>query len=130
MMDSNTTSTAALSQATRHVVGQVVNSIASRDWQSLISVVAPNIVYWRPGTKDRVDGAEGYVAEWRTFVESTSQLNYRPHTVLVEGDTAMVEATAEGVYASGEPLCFSLVTVMRVEHGRLAEEREYIVPRA
>lgn len=130
MMDTNSTSKAAMGQVTRHVVGQVVNSIASRDWQSLMGVVAPDIVYWRPGTKDRVDGAAGYVSEWRKFIESTSKLDYRPHTVLVDGDTAMVEATAEGTYANGAPLRFSLVTVMRVEHGRLAEEREYIVPRA
>ena len=115
---------------TRHVVGQVINSIAARDWTSLGACVAPDIVYWRPGTRDRIDGAESYVAEWQRFVESTSRLDYRPHTVLVQGDTAMVEATADGEYASGEPLQFSMVTVMRIAGGRLAEEREYIVPRS
>lgn len=114
---------------TRHVVGQVVNSIAARDWTSLAACVAPDVVYWRPGTRDRVDGAAAYVQEWRRFVDSTSRLEYRPHTVLVEGDTAMIEATAVGEYAGGEPLHFSLVSVMRVVGGRLAEEREYIVPR-
>lgn len=115
---------------TRHVVGQVINSIAARDWTSLGACVAPNIVYWRPGTSDRIDGADRYVAEWQRFVESTSRLDYRPHTVLVQGDTAMVEATADGEYATGEPLQFSMVTVMRIAGGRLAEEREYIVPRS
>lgn len=115
---------------TRHVVGQVINSIAARDWTSLAACVAPDIVYWRPGTRDRIDGAQQYVAEWQRFVESTSRLDYRPHTVLVQGDTAMVEASADGQYATGEPLRFSMVTVMRIAGGRLAEEREYIVPRA
>jgi ketosteroid isomerase-like protein len=115
---------------TRHVVGQVINSIAARDWTSLAACVAPDIVYWRPGTRDRIDGAESYVAEWQRFVESTSRLEYRPHTVLVQGDTAMVEASADGQYDSGEPLQFSMVTVMRIAGGRLAEEREYIVPRS
>lgn len=115
---------------TRHVVGQVINSIAARDWTSLAACVSPQIIYWRPGTRDRIDGADAYVAEWRRFMESTSSLAYRPHTVLVEGDTAMVEATAEGTYAdSGAPLHFSMVAVMRVAGGRLVEEREYIVPR-
>lgn len=115
---------------TRHVVGQVINSIAARDWTALAACVAPDIVYWRPGTRDRIDGAATYVAEWQRFVESTSSLEYRPHTVLVEGEIAMVEATAEGAYAeTGEPLHFSMVTVMRISGGRLAEEREYIVPR-
>jgi ketosteroid isomerase-like protein len=115
---------------TRHVVGQVINSIAARDWNALAACVAPEIVYWRPGTHDRIDGAQAYVAEWQRFVESTSSLAYRPHTVLVDGETAMVEATAEGVYAaSGDPLHFSMVTVMRIAGGRLVEEREYIVPR-
>lgn len=115
---------------TRHVVGQVINSIAARDWTSLAACVAPDIVYWRPGTHDRIDGANAYVAEWQRFADSTSSLEYRPHTVLVEGEVAMVEATAEGRYATGEPLQFSMVSVMRVTGGRLAEEREYIVPRA
>lgn len=115
---------------TRHVVGQVINSIAVRDWTSLAACVAPEIIYWRPGTRDRIDGAASYVAEWQRFVDSTSRLEYRPHTVIVQGDTAMVEATAEGTYAdSGEPLHFSMVTVMRIAGGRLVEEREYIVPR-
>lgn len=115
---------------TRHVVGQVINSIAARDWTSLAACVAPEIVYWRPGTRDRIDGADAYVSEWKRFVDSTSHLEYRPHTVLVQGDNAMVEATAEGTYAqSGDPLHFSMVTVMRVAGGRLVEEREYIVPR-
>jgi ketosteroid isomerase-like protein len=115
---------------TRHVVGQVINSIAARDWTALAACVAPDIIYWRPGTRDRIDGAHAYVSEWKRFVESTSSLSYRPHTVLVQGDTAMVEATAEGTYAdSGEPLHFSMVTVMRIAGGRLVEEREYIVPR-
>lgn len=115
---------------TRHVVGQVINSIAARDWTALAACVAPEIIYWRPGTRDRIDGAEAYVAEWQRFVESTSRLEYRPHTVLVQGDQAMVEATAEGTYADGEePLHFSMVTVMRIADGRLVEEREYIVPR-
>ena len=115
---------------TRHVVGQVINSIAARDWTSLAACVAPEIIYWRPGTRDRIDGSANYVAEWQRFVESTSRLDYRPHTVIVQGDTAMVEATAEGTYAdSGEPLNFSMVTVMRISGGRLVEEREYIVPR-
>lgn len=125
-MDPQTTSAELL---TRHVVGQVINSIAARDWTSLAACVAPEIIYWRPGTRDRIDGAAAYVAEWRRFVESTSALEYRPHTVLVQGDTAMVEATADGRYANGEPLQFSMVSVMRVVDGRLAEEREYIVPR-
>ncbi len=116
-------------QVTRHVVGQVINSIAARDWTSLAACVAPEMIYWRPGTRDRIDGAHAYVSEWRSFVESTSRLEYRPHTVLVDGEVAMVEATAEGEYATGEPLQFSMVTVMRVSGGRLAEEREYIVPR-
>lgn len=115
---------------TRHVVGQVINAIAARDWTSLAACVAPDIIYWRPGTHDRIDGAQAYIAEWQRFVEGTSRLEYRPHTVLVQGETAMVEATAEGAYANGEPLQFSMVTVMRVAGGRLAEEREYIVPRA
>lgn len=115
---------------TRHVVGQVINSIAQRDWAALAACVAPEVIYWRPGTRDRIDGAHAYVSEWQRFVASTSHLTYRPHTVLVQGDTAMVEATAEGTWAeSGEPLHFSMVTVMRIEGGRLAEEREYIVPR-
>lgn len=115
---------------TRHVVGQVINSIAARDWTSLAACVAPDVVYWRPGTRDRIDGAQAYVAEWQRFVETTSRLDYRPHTVLVQDDTAIVEATADGEYASGEPLQFSMVTVMRISAGRLVEEREYIVPRA
>ncbi len=115
---------------TRHVVGQVINAIAARDWTSLAACVAPDVIYWRPGTRDRIDGADAYVSEWRSFVDSTSDLSYRPHTVLVQGDTAMVEATAEGTWsASGEPLHFSMVTVMRIAGGRLVEEREYIVPR-
>ena len=126
VMDSDA---ASAELVTRHVVGQVINSIAARDWTSLAACVAPDIVYWRPGTRDRIDGATAYVAEWRRFVESTSRLDYRPHTVLVQGDTAMVEASADGAYATGEPLQFSMVTVMRVTGGRLAEEREYIVPR-
>ncbi|MCW2923372.1 MAG: hypothetical protein JWM98_776, partial [Thermoleophilia bacterium] len=77
-----------------------------------------------------VDGAQSYVAEWQRFVESTSRLDYRPHTVMVDGDTAMVEATADGEFAAGDPLAFSMVSIMRISGGRLAEEREYIVPRA
>jgi ketosteroid isomerase-like protein len=127
VMDPDATSAELM---TRHVVGQVINSIAARDWTSLAACIAPDIVYWRPGTRDRIDGADSYVNEWRTFVESTSRLDYRPHTVLVQGETAMIEATAEGEYATGEPLQFSMVTVMRVTGGRLAEEREYIVARA
>ena len=115
--------------ATRHVVGQVVNSIAVRDWTSLHACVAPDIIYWRPGTNDRVDGADAYVAEWQRFVEQTSRLDYRPHTVVVQGETAVIEATAEGEYSDGSPLQFSMVTMMRVAGGRLAEEREYIVAR-
>jgi ketosteroid isomerase-like protein len=126
VLDSDATSAELV---TRHVVGQVINAIAARDWTSLAACVAPDIIYWRPGTHDRVDGAQAYVAEWQRFVESTSRLDYRPHTVLVQGETAMIEATAEGTYASGEPLQFSMVTVMRIAGGRLAEEREYIVPR-
>lgn len=119
-----------IDQTTRHVVGQVINSIAARDWVSLAACVAPEIIYWRPGTRDRIDGSSAYVDEWQRFMESTSSLEYRPHTVLVEGDTAMVEATATGTYAaSGEPIHFSMVTVMRVAGGRLVEEREYIVAR-
>lgn len=122
--------TPSVDHVTRHVVGQIINSIAARDWNSLTSCVGPEIVYWRPGTRDRIDGAQAYVAEWRRFVESTSRLDYRPHTVLVDGETAMVEATAEGEYSSGEPLQFSMVTVMRISGGRLVEEREYIVHRS
>ncbi|MCB0880298.1 MAG: nuclear transport factor 2 family protein [Thermoleophilia bacterium] len=115
---------------TRHVVGQVINSIAAQDWTSLAACVAPEIIYWRPGTRDRIDGADAYVKEWKRFADSTSNLSYRPHTVLVDGETAMVEATAEGTWSqSGEPLHFSMVTVMRISDGRLVEEREYIVPR-
>jgi len=114
---------------TRHVVGQVINAIAARDWDSLELTVAADMVYWRPGTSDRVDGAAGYVKQWRSFVEETSELSYRPHTVMVQGDTAMVEATAEGRWKDGSDLNYSLVTVMRVAAGRLVEEREYIVPR-
>lgn len=125
-MTMDTSSSADL--VTRHVVGQVVNAIAARDWESLEAVVHPEIVYWRPGTGDRVDGAAGYVREWRKFLESAQQLVYRPHTVLVQGDTAMVEATAEWKLANGEQARYSMVTVMRIAGGRLVEEREYIVP--
>ncbi|MBC7645419.1 MAG: nuclear transport factor 2 family protein [Thermoleophilia bacterium] len=126
VMDTTQTPTDAI---TRHVVGQVINAIAARDWDSLELTVAADMVYWRPGTSDRVDGATGYVAQWRRFVEETSELSYRPHTVMVQGDTAMVEATAEGRWKDGSRLNYSLVTVMRVAGGRLVEEREYIVPR-
>lgn len=125
-MDSTTSS---IDNVTRHVVGQVVNAIAARDWASLGQIVDDNIIYWRPGTNDRVDGARAYVSEWQAFTQKTSELAYRPHTVMVEGDTAMVEATAEGIWQDGSPLRYSLVSVMRVANGRLAEEREYIVPR-
>jgi ketosteroid isomerase-like protein len=109
-------------------VGLVVNAIAARDWATLATAVSPDIVYWRPGTGDRVDGAEAYVTAWRTFLESSQQLVYRPHTVLVDGDTAMVEATAEWRDSTAHPRRYSLVTVMRVGGGKLVEEREYIVP--
>jgi ketosteroid isomerase-like protein len=115
---------------TRHVVGQVINAIAAGDWDALAVCVAPDIVYWRPGTGDRVDGVVGYVEEWRSFAASASRLAYRPHTVLVQGDTAMVEATAEGTFTDGSPMRYSMVSVLRVVGGRLAEEREYLVPAA
>jgi len=123
------TDSISIDLVTRHVVGQVINSIAARDWVSLEACVAPDVIYWRPGTRDRIDGAAQYVEEWRRFVQSTSRLEYRPHTVIVQGDVAMVEATADGQYADGTPLAFSMVTVMRVAGGRLSEEREYIVAR-
>ena len=128
MMDSQATASSA-ELVTRHVVGQVVNAIAARDWDALRACVAEDMLYWRPGTRDRVDGREAYVTEWQRFIAATSRLEYRPHTVLVDGDTAMVEATADGEYADGAGLHFSMVTVMRISGGRLAEEREYIVPR-
>ena len=118
-----------IDSVTRNVVGQVINAIAARDWETLASCVDEHVVYWRPGTHERVDGAAEYVHEWQQFLARAADLRYRPHTVLVQGDTAMVEATADGTYASGEPLQFSMVTVMRISGGRLAEEREYIVPR-
>mgnify|MGYP006280463165 FL=1 len=127
-MTMDTTST-SIDSVTRLVVGQVVNAIAARDWSALMQIVDDSVVYWRPGTSDRVDGARAYVAEWQSFVKKTSALSYRPHTVLVDGDTAMVEATAEGTWQDGSPLNYSLVSVMRVAQGRLVEEREYIVPR-
>lgn len=114
---------------TRNVVGQVINAITSRDWETLALCVAPDVVYWRPGTDDRVDGVDAYVNEWRTFLGRASDLRYRPHTVLVQGDTAMVEATAEWREPDGTASAYSLVTVMKVVGGKLAEEREYIVPR-
>lgn len=113
---------------TRHVVGQVINAIAAQDWESLLLSIDPAIVYWRPGTNDRIDGADAYVAEWRGFVQQTATLQYRPHTVMVDGEHALVEATAEGVLPDGSMMLFSMVSVMRVAHGRLVEEREYIVP--
>lgn len=114
---------------TRHIVGQVINAIAARDWDALAACVDANIVYWRPGTNDRIDGVVSYVREWRSFIEQAARLDYRPHTVLVQGDTAMVEATAQGTMEDGSPLDFSMITVMRIAGGKLAEEREYIVPR-
>jgi ketosteroid isomerase-like protein len=114
---------------TRHVVGQVINAISAEDWDALALAVDPAIVYWRPGTADRIDGVAAYVEEWRTFVRTTARLEYRPHTVLVQGDTAMVEASAEGTWLDGTPLNYSVVSVMRVAGGKLCEEREYIVPR-
>jgi hypothetical protein len=48
--------------------------------------------------------------------------------VIVEGDTAMVEASAEWRDVNAEARRYSLVTVMRVAGGKLVEEREYIVP--
>lgn len=124
------TESLATDLVTRHIVGQVINAIAARDWDALAMCVHPDIVYWRPGTTDRVDGVVAYVLEWRRFVESAADLTYRPHTVLVQGDTAMVEATAGGTLADGSALDYSMVTVMRVVGGKLIEEREYIVPRA
>lgn len=62
-------------------------------------------------------------------MDQAAQLSYRPHTVLVQGDTAMVEATADGIWTDGTPLNYSLVSVLRVAAGKLVEEREYIVPR-
>lgn len=113
---------------TRQVAGQVVNAIATRDWQALAACVDRNVIYWRPGTNDRVDGVERYIDEWRRFANGAARLHYRPHTVIVQGDTAVIEASAEGVAPDGSLLAFSMVSVMRVAHGMLAEEREYIVP--
>ncbi len=115
---------------TRHVVGQVINSILTRDWVSLEACVDPAIVYWRPGTGDRIDGVSEYIGQWRLFLEGDSELTYRPHTVIVDGETAMIEATAEGRQGDGMPIDYSMVTVMRIAGGRLVEEREYIVPRS
>lgn len=113
---------------TRHIVGQVINAIAANDWDALAACVDPAMIYWRPGTNDRIDGVTDYVQEWRNFFASSGTLRYRPHTVLVQGDTAMVEASADGVLTDGSEISFSLVSVMRVAHGRLVEEREYLVP--
>lgn len=113
---------------TRHIVGQVINAIAAQDWDALATCVDNDIIYWRPGTNDRIDGVVSYIQEWRNFVAQSARLNFRPHTVLVQGDTAMVEATAEGIMPDGSMLLYSLVSVMRVANGRLVEEREYLVP--
>ena len=115
---------------TRNVVGQVINAIAAHDWETLAACVDEHVVYWRPGTHDRVDGAAEYVREWRDFLARAADLRYRPHTVLVQGDTAMVEATADWTESDGSRTSYSLVTVMKVVGGKLAEEREYIVPRS
>lgn len=112
---------------TRHVVGQLINAIAAGDWKSLAVCVDPAVVYWRPGTQDRVDGVDAYVSQWKQY-RSGGNLVYRPHTVMVQGDTAMVEASASGCLANGTEFNYSLVSIMRVAGGRLVEEREYIVP--
>jgi ketosteroid isomerase-like protein len=113
---------------TRSVVGQVVNAIAAGDWNALAVCVAADVVYWRPGTGDRIDGVVEYVEEWRRFVrEDTTRLSYRPHSVTVQGDTGVVEASVEGALPDGTPVNYSMVSVMRVTGGKLVEEREYIV---
>lgn len=122
------TDMSALESVTRHVVGQVIRAITSHDWEALAACVAPNIVYWRPGTGDRVDGAHGYLQEWQRFVGTAAKLRYLPHTFLIQGDTAMVEASAEGQGSNGKPFSFMIVSIMRVADGRVVEEREYIVP--
>ncbi len=123
--------TSSLSQdlVTRHVVGRIINAIAAGDWDALAANVHQDMIYWRPGTLDRIDGAEKYVDQWRALFHGEGWLEYRAHTVLVQGDTAMVEATAEGRLPDGTEATYSLVTVMRIDDGLLVEEREYIVPR-
>lgn len=113
---------------TRSVVGQVVNAIAAGDWNALAVCVDADVVYWRPGTGDRIDGVVEYVEEWRRFVrDDASGLHYRPHSVTVQGDTGVVEASVDGVLTDGTPVSYSMVSVMRVADGKLVEEREYIV---
>jgi ketosteroid isomerase-like protein len=112
---------------TRHVVGQLINAIAAGDWKSLASCIDPAIVYWRPGTKDRIDGVDAYLAQWKQY-RNEGKLIYKAHTVMVQGDTAMVEASASGQLANGASFNYSLVSIMRIAGGRVVEEREYIVP--
>lgn len=125
----DTPATSSTEATTRQVASMVVNSIAARNWDALYLSLAPDMVYWRPGTYDRLDGAEAYVNEWRRFAGGAANLRYRPHSVIVEGDRAVVEASADGHLPDGSEMSFSMVSIMRVANGRLAEEREYIVPR-
>ena len=113
---------------TRSVVGQVVNAIAAADWNALAVCVAADVIYWRPGTGDRIDGVVEYVEEWRRFVrDDASRLRYRPHSVIVQGDTGVVEASVDGELPDGTVVSYSMVSVMRIASGKLVEEREYIV---
>jgi steroid delta-isomerase-like uncharacterized protein len=114
-----------------------IDAFNAGDWQRFKAPLAPDTVYYEPGTQRRVQGPEQTVQANQAWRQAFPDARGTVDNALVSGDTAVLEITWEGtqrgplnsptgtIPPSGKRIKLPAVQVVRIQGNKVKETRHY-----
>jgi ketosteroid isomerase-like protein len=118
---------------TRTVIINYLDALQSGDYEALRDSFHPGASWWLPGdlpVSRTWHGRDAILGEFLTSVMdrfAPDTISFETHTVLADGDSAVIEWSVRGVgAATGEPYKNDYLAIFEVRDGRIAAVREYM----
>jgi uncharacterized protein (TIGR02246 family) len=121
-----------MSTTTRDNINNYMNAIRAGDEAALRDAFHPDATWWLPGDlpiSKTWRGRDAILGEFLGAVMSRfdgETMRFTTHTVVVDGDRAVLEWTVEGMTVDGNPYKNDYLAVFEYRDGRIAAVREYM----
>ena len=121
---------AEVEEQNRELVKHYIEVFNKGDFEAFKEILSPDYAVFNPSGSDKSSSREELIENYKGALDAFSEFTWSIEDMIAAGDKVICRVMARGEYiggvpglpATGKEIAFSMISIMRIENGKVVEE--------